>query len=239
MDAVTDELVVHCQVVNKFSDTIVVTPILEVPDAIIVGARATKVQHDNESTAIVKESFDLGSGESQDVTFELPPLGWRDALGLLFYRYGARELRFRVRYQITPPVVEHYQPQALTVITPQAPLLGVGIGLLLGVLVTVAFVIVHRRVKGLPAMGLREAGANALLGSITVVMAAVLFRYASVSLPQLPLSVSVRDFIGGIMLGVFFQPLVDWFAKLVLADTGSRSRREDTNTKTRPKDLRA
>lgn len=228
MDAVTDELVIRARITNKGTDAIVVTPTLEVPDDIILGPRTSQVSILNDTVTLTKDSFDVNGGESHEVVFKLAALGWRDAMRKLLFRYGEREVHLRVKYEITPGTVEHVQPTATESIRPQAPMLGVAVGALMGVIVTVGFVVVYRAVKQQPRMAFGEALLNVLLGSIAVVIAAVLFRYASVSLPQLPISVSVRDYIGGIVLGVLFQPLVDWFAKLVQVDTGAKRRKAES-----------
>lgn len=230
MDAVTDELVVRSIIVSKASDTLVVTPILEVPDTIIVGPRAAQVRPMEETACLVMDSFDLSPGESQEVTFKLSPLGWRDALRLLLFRCRPADIRLRVRYEVTPGIVEHEQPTATATIAPTAPITGVIMGGLLGVVGIIAFVFVHRMVKSQPRLSLRDALLHVLLGGITVSLLAFLFRSGGEALPHTPLNIGARDYISGIVLGVAFQPSVGWLAKFARIDTFRRRKTEPTSS---------
>jgi len=56
---------------------------------------------------------------------------------------------------------------------------------------------------------------NLFMGLIVVTIVIILFRYSSVDLPVLPISVNVKDLIGGFVIGLFYKPLVNWFQKLI------------------------
>jgi hypothetical protein len=62
---------------------------------------------------------------------------------------------------------------------------------------------------------LRLAPVSILIGTITVCIAIWLFRFTSTQAPSLPVIIEVKDFYGGGLVGLLFEPVTGWLAGLI------------------------
>lgn len=214
-EVATDELRVRFAVYNPGDDTVVVVPELEVPRTIVAGSRTNNTTIE-EGVAIVRgPSFDLEGRERLEKELALEALGVSESIQLLFLRNRPADIRIRINYQRNPGETEHEHPTAVRAVSPQGPLVGVIVGSVLGVTAAIVFVVILGLTHGVRPSG-EAIVLRWLLGVVTVSISAAILRYSSVQLPQLPISINVKDYIGGFLLGLVFHPLVGWLSRLIL-----------------------
>jgi len=214
MPTITDALTVKFVMENPTKTPMVVTPILEVPDELIVGSRKKLGVSSGGQLEVSGKSVDLNAGETEDGELGLTPLNWREAYSAVGFRCHAINVRVRLVYEITPGTREHQQPRATKELTPQGPWIGVAAGAVMAVLVVIAFGILFDLYNHhTPQYG--RAVLTLVMGCATVVISSFVFRFLAVSIPQLPLAVNVKDMLGGAVLGLVFRPLIVWLARLL------------------------
>lgn len=213
MPAITDSLTVKFVMENPTKTPMVATPILDVPEELMVGSRK-KPGASGGQLEVTGKSVDLNAGETEEGELSLTPLNWREAYSAIGFRCHTINLRVRLVYEIIPGERVHQQPRATKEITPQGPWIGVAAGAVMAVLVVIAFGILfdlynHRT----PQYG--RAVLTLAMGCATVIISSFVFRFLAVSIPQLPLAVNVKDILGGALLGLVFRPLIVWLARLL------------------------
>ena len=132
---------------------------------------------------------------------EFPPPLWPGNFGLLAFTPGDYQLQAVVTYRV-PSQVDTDSMQ-LVPISLEPPLSSLLWGGAFGAVVLAAFVATYRwKRREEPARAiLTEAVATALAGAVCAVVALLLlYRFEGL---ELPITISVRDFFGGVVVGLF------------------------------------
>lgn len=56
------------------------------------------------------------------------------------------------------------------------------------------------------------------LGTIIIPIIIIVMRYTSVELPSLPLAINVKDYYGGLIIGLLYKPLVAWIEDIFITN---------------------
>jgi len=216
MDAVTDPLTVHFAVTNGTDSTVVVIPVVNVPQELLVGVRQKDVTLTNGSLQMEADSFDVPSKttRTRDLVM-LAPLAWRDTLTAPFFRWRSRDVQLTLRISSTETDAPFPNISRNLSVKPKGPWTGVVAGGLLGVLTIVAFALCYQVYQGQSLPPRPKVIVTILLGWITVIVASIALRFTAITISQLPDAINVNDFIGGFFLGIVFQPLVLWLARYI------------------------
>lgn len=204
-DQVTDSFRVEVVIRNE-SDSVVSIEMVQllVPDDFIAGGRKSRY----EETVV---GPDMEQNETRVIEFQVPAVNWRNT-GTYFFRAKPRQIVVRVKY--VDQQGQQIKRAPLTV-DPLGSLWAVIIGGFGGVLLIVFYRYVRAMLKRTTAY---QSGFHPVMlvvfGFLTVLIAVFVFRFSSAEATGLPLAVSVRDFYGGIILGVIFEPLSIWVSGL-------------------------
>jgi hypothetical protein len=230
MVTTSNPLTVYVDLTNVATDRDLVIESLEVslPDALTLRTRSP-------DTTLVqpKENLRLGPGTTttritryKSTTFHQTPLA---SLG---YRCGDHQIRVRARYRVLGTAADGHKPSpALSSviqmgIQPRAGLAAVIVGGVIGValacLLSLLSSIVRPR-KGPPPP--QEVGASSrrtvadealtlLYGSLVTTSA--IFLLQATTVPGFPVSISLCDPLGGLILGLFFRPVGQFIQEKVL-----------------------
>jgi|ERR1051326_397024 hypothetical protein len=213
MDTVTDALYVHCEVENTGPDYISVEPILDFPRAWTVqGKRGEIVKGpvpDMMSKVKNNRSVQLGPYDHQDFQVGLDPLRLTD---LMFYQAQPSRITIRLKY-IIENQTQPNEPKQFITVTPQAPYLGVLCGLGIGVFAYTTILVLYAKAAHRKVV-LGDYWIKGGLALVSVIVASFAFRYLGIAVPALPVKFDIKNIYGGIALGFFSQPIVEWLGRL-------------------------
>ena len=160
---------------------------------------------------------DFGDERAKEVRIELPPMvrnRWSPAT--LFYI--SREIRVPVQisYAVRAEPVRTVDAFEIAV-SPRAPLLGIIIGGVFGVLAALLLIFLNAfredRDKTLTRDYLIGTVGRFALGVCVTIVAMIILVYAPTRFDKLPVTADVKDWVGGFIVGLFSQVLAQWFAK--------------------------
>jgi hypothetical protein len=214
MEIVTDTLSVRCDIENTSNDTVLVQAILDLPRAWIVGSRRAGAGPTPDQVSMESKLIEVPPNKHREIELGIPALRFQEEWPLVFYHARASRLTVRLKYQLNPGDFEVDQPTQHVTITPQAPYLGVLCGLFAGVLVFTTIVWLYVKTgqgKAIATGYWIKAG----LSVASVIIASFALRYLGIAIVDLPVKFDVRDVYGGMALGFFCEPVVDWLGRLV------------------------
>jgi hypothetical protein len=174
-----------------------------------------------------RDALDLSPKESARIECNAPPVHLAQKPSLLFFRHRDNDkAEVKLLYQIREPGQAQRSASGTVSLAPLGPWLGVLLGGIFGVIVSILFPLVYEKARNIPKVGADRAPwwANLLLGLLVISIASLLFRYTSVKAPDLPIAVEVRDYIGGFALGLIFQPLANWLGKIIIPPAASAAK---------------
>ena len=217
MDVVTDTLSVRCDIENTSNDTVLVQPLIELPREWIVGSRSADTGPTPDRATVESRLVEVPPNKHREVELGIPALRLQEEWPLVFYRARASRIAVRLKYQLNAGDFEVDQPTQHVTITPQAPYIGVLCGLVVGVIAFTAIIFLYvRQGRKIIATGYWIKLSLALA---SVLVASFALRYLGIAIVDLPVKFDVRDVYGGIALGFFCEPVVDWLGKLAIRPT--------------------
>lgn len=226
--AVTDPLTVAIEIRNTTTDKTfnVQAIVVELPEPFVIGKRADK----QDLVTPSQPGRDLNPGNSLFRSFAIQRASFFEAPGkCLVFRCSNHQLVVRVSYysgipQNSGEIVEFIN------LRPRAPLLAVIAGGVVGVLLATIFSLA-RQPAGAPAKSAQGAVSSPwwrsvfgtalaafrtiLYGAIATATAVLLVSATTVA--DFPVSISVCDSLGGLVLGLFFKPVGEFVQSKISA----------------------
>ena len=220
MVTTSNPLTVYVELTNHSSDRSLRIHSLsvELPRALLFGARQpVQLLIDSMRT----DSLGPGETTSRSTTFEATAFH-QHPIASLGYRCGNHQVRVQAVYSLVGATAVATASGALTTlmqvgVQPRAGLPAVIVGGIIGVLLASLLSILHRRLKA--HAGQRQAAEGSTAGGISVstealtvlygilVTAAGIYLLQATTVPGFPVSVSLCDPLGGLILGLFFRPV--------------------------------
>ena len=212
MDTITDGLAATARLQASADSDLIYKLVVEVP---------SELQNNREAVKNESSFADFGDGKFIDLPIALPPMN-RDrwSLGTLFYTTQKMPpVRVKIAYAVRADSVRMTDPIEIQV-TPRGPLAGAILGGFLGVLA----MLILRFIVHLSKRGRREVVTRDYFGGVVVrfalgicVSTIVIFilRFAPATFEKLPVTADVKDWIGGFVVGFFFQQFAQYLAKKI------------------------
>jgi hypothetical protein len=100
-------------------------------------------------------------------------------------------------------VVDAFSPLWITIV-----------GGIFGVLLNIGLRFLFRKYKRVVIADDPPIWATISMGFVITMLAIIVFRFTATEAPRLPLALEVKDFYGGIVLGLIFRQTADWIGKI-------------------------
>ena len=169
------------------------------------------------STSCDPEAIDFIAKESKTINCKIDSLSLAANPSLLFFRHKPYDIEIELPYRIERQIDAEIGTLPLS---PLAPWPGAFLGGIVGVFLLLALREALQRWRPALISDVAPFWISALVGILVVLIASLLFRYADVKHPDLPFAIQVRDFVGGIFVGLLFEPIALWLAKIVGGSQG-------------------
>ena len=204
---------VHIIFTNHSQEAFAVSRVrLELPKALVVGERS------KEAASTIPD-FDLYSNNSREVMVTIPAVSLLKSPTLIVFSHGQYPIQVLYDYKIA-----NAETQANTrsvsesgpALTLDGPRWAVVLGAAMGYPFFLFLRYLLRRMRGTkPVPTSVPLWIQWVGGWMVVMLSAILFRFTSVNIPQLPVAVQVKDFWGGALLNLAAEPLTTWLAGLI------------------------
>jgi len=211
MVTVTDPISATLLVRNaSCSHLTVLSTTIELPEALTAGSRRGELP-------VAHGTFDLDPNGSKELKIRAAGVGLGAAWQLLFYRHQKYRGTIRLRYEV---VGEANRPEHVLelpfFLNPLSTWWAVAVGGILGVILVMGFRWLWGKYRAATAPVAHPPHWLTLgVGSLVVLLAVFLFRLTAMEMPELPITFHVKDFYGGVLIGLAFEPLANWFSELV------------------------
>ncbi|HXH39380.1 MAG TPA: hypothetical protein VNN08_12195 [Thermoanaerobaculia bacterium] len=214
LDTITDDLVATAHLQASPDSDLIYKLVIRVP---------AELERDPSQVKIPSSFTDFGDEKTMEIPIVIPQAkSARWSLSTLFFTSKKMEVPVQITYAIRADPVRTTEPIEIPV-TPRGPLPGVILGGILGVIAMLLFSFTYRLGKtGSAAVLNRDylttVSVRFALGVCVSTFVIVILRLAPATFEKLPVTADVKDWVGGFVVGFFFQQLAQYLAKKLEPD---------------------